>query len=78
MMSEARTDEEKGDNSKLLVDGVNQFGIDSIDEIWQNQTYIPIKGWGAPFTGPSHYSDLSGEKNISKEDELPDFPAQTG
>jgi hypothetical protein len=45
--------------------------VDAIEEVWQNQTYIPIKGWGAPFTGPAHYSDVSGERALSN-DGLPD------
>ena len=48
-------------------------GLTAMDEVWQNQTYLPIKGWGAPFTGPDHYTDLSGGKSYSNWD----FPELT-
>jgi hypothetical protein len=44
----------------------------ALEEIWQNQTYIPIKGWGSPYTGIAHYSDLIGDKAFSSNDN--DFP----
>jgi hypothetical protein len=48
----------------------------AIDEVWQNQTYLPIKGWGAPFTSPSHFSDISGERRFG--DDLPEYPPLEG
>jgi hypothetical protein len=51
-------------------------GATAIDEVWQNQTYLPIKGWGAPFTSPSHYSDISGERRFG--DDLPEYPPLEG
>lgn len=51
--------------------------VTGMEELWQNQTYLPIKGWGAPFTGPDHYTDFSGEKSFSNWD-FPDLPPLPG
>lgn len=51
--------------------------VTAMEELWQNQTYIPIKGWGAPFTGPDHYTDVTGEKSLSNWD-FPDLSPLPG
>lgn len=61
------------DDGKDTNSDPSAMGVTSMDELWQNQTYIPIKGWGAPFTGPDHYTDISGEKSFSNWD----FPELT-
>jgi hypothetical protein len=56
---------------------VQEQGVAGMDELWQNQTYIPIKGWGAPFTGIDHYTDASGSISHSNWD-FPDLPVLPG
>lgn len=51
--------------------------VTAMEELWQNQFYIPIKGWGAPFTSPDHYTDLSGNRSFSNWD-FPDLPPLPG
>lgn len=64
------------DSTSSAGDRSSLGGATAIDEVWQNQTYLPIKGWGAPFTSPTHYSDVSGEKRFG--DDLPEYPPLEG
>ena len=49
----------------------------TIEEVWENQTYIPLRGWGSPYSVLSHYTDKFGEKSLSNEN-FPEIPIPTG
>jgi hypothetical protein len=47
------------------------------EEIWENQTYIPLRGWGTPYSVIAHFTDKLGEKVFST-DQFPDIPITEG
>jgi hypothetical protein len=47
-------------------------GPSATEEIWENQTYIPLRGWGTPYSVIAHFTDKLGEKVFST-DQFPDI-----
>ncbi len=51
-----------------------------IDEVWQNEVYLPIKGWGSPYGFIGNYTDRSAEKEypIDNKSKEPIVPVEDG
>lgn len=52
-------------------------GPSATEELWENQTYIPLRGWGTPYSVIAHYTDKNGEK-VYSNDQFPDIPIPAG
>lgn len=52
-------------------------GPSATEEIWENQTYIPLRGWGSPYSVIAHYTDKIGEK-VYSNDQFPEIPIPVG
>eukprot|EP00603_Paraphysomonas_imperforata_P002897 CAMPEP_0114415540 /NCGR_PEP_ID=MMETSP0103-20121206/1962_1 /TAXON_ID=37642 ORGANISM="Paraphysomonas imperforata, Strain PA2" /NCGR_SAMPLE_ID=MMETSP0103 /ASSEMBLY_ACC=CAM_ASM_000201 /LENGTH=888 /DNA_ID=CAMNT_0001583727 /DNA_START=55 /DNA_END=2721 /DNA_ORIENTATION=- len=50
---------------------------DEVEEVWQNQSFIPFRGWGKPFTLMKEYTDRSGTQMLSN-DLFPSVPLPSG
>jgi hypothetical protein len=46
----------------------------AVEEIWENERYMPIRGWGTPFGLISSYSDRSGHSNKTMSNDNNNFP----
>lgn len=49
----------------------------AVDELWENQSYVPIKGWGGPYALMNRYTDITGTICYS-DDNFPDIPLPEG
>jgi hypothetical protein len=52
-------------------------GPSATEEVWENQTYIPLRGWGTPYSVIAHFTDKIGEK-VYSNDQFPDIPIPVG
>ena len=50
--------------------------VKAVEEVWENQFYIPVRGWGAPFTFDP-YTDKTCTKTLSA-DKFPNTPLLAG
>mmetsp|Transcript_8422 Transcript_8422/g.12541 ORF Transcript_8422/g.12541 Transcript_8422/m.12541 type:complete len:796 (+) Transcript_8422:25-2412(+) len=49
----------------------------AVEEVWENHTYIPVRGWGAPYSSVSLFSDRGGDRCLSNE-KFPDVSVVSG
>mmetsp|Transcript_34981 Transcript_34981/g.65293 ORF Transcript_34981/g.65293 Transcript_34981/m.65293 type:complete len:1347 (+) Transcript_34981:117-4157(+) len=66
---------DSSDNKESVESQSNQLPVVRVvEEAWENQTYLPVRGWGAPRSTVHPFSDKSGSKKITFEK----YPALAG
>jgi hypothetical protein len=52
--------------------------LTAVEELWENQRFFPIRGWGTPFGLVPSFSERSGNTSLSTNDKFPEVSVKEG